>query len=70
MPALLTETGAARLLALTTNDVRRLVRRGEIPTVELPNGEIRFDGEDLRRWAATFRRTPVICRPVRETVGA
>jgi hypothetical protein len=69
MSRLLTETGAARLLALTSNEVRRLARRREIPIVELPNGEIRFDAAEIVRWAATFRRPPVICRPLRETVG-
>ena len=64
MPRLLTETGAARLLALTSNEIRGLVRRGEIPTVELPNGETRFDPEEVRRWAATFRRAAVSRSPV------
>jgi len=65
---LLTETGAARLLALTTAQVRRLVAAGAVPVVELPNGEVRFDAEDLRRWAGNFRRQPVICRPARGTL--
>ena len=59
MLRLLTETGAARLLALTSNDIRRLVRSGLIPTVELPGGETRFDREDLTQWVAGFRRSAV-----------
>ena len=70
MLRLITESGAARLLALTSNDIRRLVRSGLIPTVELPGGETRFDPEEVRRWAATFRRAAVPRSPARETITA
>jgi len=49
-PLLLTETTVAALLAVSRRDVRRLVRRQEIPTVELPGGHVRFDPDALREW--------------------
>jgi excisionase family DNA binding protein len=47
---LLTATEAAEVLRLTARQVTRLANRGEIPTVELPGSEVRFDERDLWTW--------------------
>jgi hypothetical protein len=40
-----------RSLALTPAAIRSLRKRNEIPFVRLPNGQLRFDPEELRVWA-------------------
>jgi hypothetical protein len=49
-PKLLTQYEAADVLALTPRQVVRLASRGELPKVIFPNGEIRFDPDDLAEW--------------------
>lgn len=53
---LIDEIEAARLLGLTTRQVMRLVRRDELPHVELPNGEVRFTEGDLSAWVESRKR--------------
>lgn len=53
---LLTDSEAAELLRLTPRQVARLAKRGELPSVELPGNEIRFDADDLRRWVDSHKR--------------
>lgn len=55
---LITACGAAALLGIGTADVDRLVRKGLIPTVELPGGLVRFDPDELIFWRRSFRRSP------------
>ncbi len=47
---LLTEIEAADILRLTPRQVIRLARRGELPSVQLPNKEVRFDRADIWKW--------------------
>ncbi len=56
MTTLLTDTEAADILRLTPRQVLRLAGRGELPSVALPNGETRFDPDDIRRWVETRKR--------------
>jgi excisionase family DNA binding protein len=56
MTTLLDESEAARLLSLTPRQVVRLANRGELPTVHLPGGQIRFDPDDLSRWVESHKR--------------
>ena len=53
---LLTDSEAAEILRLTPRQVARLARRGELPSVELPGKEVRFDPADLRRWVESHKR--------------
>jgi excisionase family DNA binding protein len=53
---LLTDSEAAEILRLTARQVARLARRGELPSVELPGGEVRFDPDDLRAWVESRKR--------------
>ena len=55
---LLTDSEAAELLALTSRQVVRLARCGELPMVVLPGNEIRFDADDIRQWIETRKRLP------------
>ena len=56
MSSLLTEHTAARRLSVTINRLRALVRESQIPYIELPDGEIRFDAQDLQEWIESRRR--------------
>jgi predicted DNA-binding transcriptional regulator AlpA len=47
---------AGTMLALSTRQVRALVRSGKLPHVALPNGEVRFVGSDLRDWIESHKR--------------
>jgi excisionase family DNA binding protein len=53
---LLTDSEAAEILRLTPRQVARLARRGELPSVQLPGNEVRFDPDDIRRWVETRKR--------------
>ena len=55
-PTLLTDSEAAEILRLTPRQVARLAKRGELPSVQMPGDEIRFDLEDLRLWVETRKR--------------
>ena len=56
MAALLTDVEAAAVLNLTPRQVLRLASRGELPSVRFPNGEVRFDVDDLRRFVESHKR--------------
>jgi hypothetical protein len=56
MSKLITDTEAAEILCLTARQVSRLARRDDLPHVNLPNGELRFDPEDLRAWIESLKR--------------
>ena len=56
---LLMPSEAAEVLQLTTARVTRLARRGEIPAIYLPGGDIRFDVDALYAWIDS-RRTPQV----------
>ena len=47
---------AGTMLALSTRQIRALVRSGQLPHVALPNGEIRFVESDLRQWIESHKR--------------
>ena len=47
---LLTPSDAAAVLVLTPAEVNTLARKRQLPFVELPNGERRYDADDLQRW--------------------
>jgi excisionase family DNA binding protein len=57
---LLTDSEAADILRLTARQVLRLAKRGELPSVKLPNGETRFDSDDLRHWVDSLRRPAAV----------
>jgi excisionase family DNA binding protein len=59
MVQLLTDSEASELLRLTPRQVLRLAKRGEIPAVHLPGGEIRFDPDDISRWVQAQKRPGV-----------
>jgi excisionase family DNA binding protein len=56
MTTLLTDLEASELLRLTPRQVVILARRGAIPSIRLPGGEIRFDADDLRQWLDSLKR--------------
>jgi len=56
MGHLLTDTEIADLLRLTPRQVLRLANRGELPSVRLPNDEVRFDPEDVQLWVESHKR--------------
>jgi len=47
---LLTDGEAASLLRISRTLLVRLAKRGEVPAVYLPDGDIRFDADDLWAW--------------------
>jgi hypothetical protein len=55
-PLLIDAFDAGRLLDMLPARVTRLAKRGIIPCVELPDGELRFLPEDLRAWVNEHRR--------------
>lgn len=56
MNPLLSEQHAARKLGISVRKLRRMVRADQVPYVELPGEEIRFDERDLAEWVANHRR--------------
>ena len=53
---LLIDGEAARLLRMPLCSLKRLAKIGGIPHVLLPDGEIRFDPEDLREWVDSHKQ--------------
>ncbi|NLF08820.1 MAG: helix-turn-helix domain-containing protein [Pirellulaceae bacterium] len=53
---LLYPSDAAAVLCLTPAQIRTLVRKGLLPHVSLPNGEIRFDPRDLESWVVAHKQ--------------
>jgi excisionase family DNA binding protein len=63
---LLTARTVADLLDLSTETVLRWVRRGELPAIRLPSGQLRFRGSDVDAWLverATPRQGALTTRP-------
>lgn len=54
--ALLDVLDAASVLNMSTRHVHNLVRAGQLPHVAFPNGEVRFDLDDLRQWIESRKR--------------
>ena len=55
-PLLLDAIDAGRLLGLTPSRVSRLAKRGALPCVALPDGELRYTEGDLREWVDNHRQ--------------
>ena len=53
---LLTETEAGEILSLTPRQVLKLARRGEIPSVAVLAGELRFVERDLWTWVESRKQ--------------
>jgi len=53
---LLTTAEAAQLLRMLPARLARLAKAGKVPTVLLPDGELRFDVGDLRGWIEQHKR--------------
>lgn len=53
---LLTASEAARILRLAPRRIEQMASRGEMPSVRLPNGETRYDADDLARWIDAHRQ--------------
>jgi hypothetical protein len=47
---LVDEIRVGTMLSLRPGQVKRMANRGELPTVELPNGQQRFDPAAVRAW--------------------
>jgi hypothetical protein len=56
LPQLLIASDVATWLWLTTRQVERMAKAGQIPSRRLPNGDLVFDVAELRRWAASLPR--------------
>jgi excisionase family DNA binding protein len=52
---LLTDGEAASLLRISRTLLVRFAKRGEVPAVRLPDGDIRFDETDLWRWVESHK---------------
>ena len=59
MSGLLTARAVAELLGVSTETVLRWTRRGELPAIRLPSGQLRFRESDLEGWIEE-RATPVL----------
>jgi len=53
---LLTKRQAAEILAVTSGQLARMASRGEVPSVKLPNREVRFIERDLWAWIESRRQ--------------
>jgi hypothetical protein len=58
LPRLLTPQEVALGLSLPTDRVIRMARRGDIPCVFLPGGDLLFDPPKLASWPASLHATP------------
>ena len=52
---LLIDGEAARLLRMPLKRLARLAKAGSVPYVMLPDGDLRFDPDDLRRWVGEHK---------------
>jgi excisionase family DNA binding protein len=50
MTRLITDSEVGELLRLSSRQVEKLAKRGEIPSIRLPDNEIRFDPDEIRRY--------------------
>ena len=56
-PILIDSDDAARLLSITPRRLTRLARAGQVPWVDLGDGELRFDPDRLREWVRGISRS-------------
>lgn len=56
-PIILIDQEAARLLRMPPARLNRLARENLIPSVQLPDGELRYIEADLWAWVARHRHT-------------
>ena len=56
MGMLITDSEAAEMLRMTVRQLARLARRRELPSIHLPNGDLRFDVEDLQQWINSLKQ--------------
>ncbi len=69
LPAqLLTASDVAEILRVTSAYVNRLTKRGAMPHVRLPDGEVRFDAADVEAWIDAQRRSPERSPPTEATL--
>jgi len=57
-PILVSEFVAAGLLSIAPCELKAMARRGQAPSVALPNGVMRFRLGDLRVWAKRLQSKP------------
>jgi hypothetical protein len=57
LPQLMTASDVADWLRQTSRRVERMARRKEIPCVQLPDGSLVFDQDDLAIWLETRKAT-------------
>jgi hypothetical protein len=55
LPRLLTPMDVGLWLSLPVRQVERLARRGRIPAIVLPGGELAFDAAELAAWLAQLK---------------
>ena len=60
MTTLLTQYDVADLLKIPSQRALRMAKRGLLPCVVLPGGDIRFDEYDLREWIEDHKREPSV----------
>ncbi len=53
---LLTDAEAARLLRMLRSRLVRMARRGDVPCIILPDGDVRFRRGDLAEWIGRHHR--------------
>jgi predicted DNA-binding transcriptional regulator AlpA len=53
---LLTDSEAADILQMPSARLARFAKENEVPHLRLPDGEIRFDLDDLRQWVETLKQ--------------
>jgi hypothetical protein len=55
-PLLIDNIDAGKLLSMPSTRVARLAKRGDLPCVVLPDGELRYSVDDLKTWIDHFRQ--------------
>jgi hypothetical protein len=55
-PELWTSWDVGMWLDKSARQVEKMARQGQLPYLELPGGELRFDPAQLREWAAQLKR--------------
>ena len=53
---LLNDIDAADILQMPAARLARLAKANKVPHVRLPDGEIRFDPDDLRQWVESLKQ--------------
>jgi excisionase family DNA binding protein len=51
--------GAALYLTMSTDSLKQMVKRGQMPYTKAPNGRIRFRREDLDAWITSGYEGPM-----------